>query len=379
MDIQDIIFSLAEKAIDELNKNGFMSGGHNGPYYDPETPVRNTAHWATTFAHCYRVTKDDKYYKAVELCGDYLLSKEARPMDATFFCRSNPKKDLSNGTIGQAWAIEGLVSAYKVTGNQKYIELAQQVFLLHPFNERYKLWQVVNVDGSHRSFDMTFNHQLWFAAAGFILLTECENDVIKQQCHAFMNDMPNKFKIYKSGLVKHGITNKIKIKDQLRNVFDYVNYQLSVLKTKKNMLYKENGYHLFNVYAFALIKQTGNDFSVFNSPDFKIALQYCVSQELHNWLEHTSREGDINNMSQVEYDKSNIYAYPYNAPAFELSYIYHCFKEELGEQEALIERIISKQLSYNYDSKKQSFSKNTEDVNTLNARIYEYVRFSDLI
>ena len=66
MDLQKTIIPLAEQALEQLNKCGYILGGHNGPYYDPETPVRNTAHWITTFAYCYKATNDKKYYQVTK-------------------------------------------------------------------------------------------------------------------------------------------------------------------------------------------------------------------------------------------------------------------------------------------------------------------------
>jgi rhamnogalacturonyl hydrolase YesR len=185
MEIEKLLENIGQRHLLLLNENGYIPGGHNGPYYDKETPVRNTAHWSTIFAFLYRKTNKSEYLAAVEKCADYLMSEAARPMQASYFCRTNVNKDLSNGTIGQAWAIEGLVSAYKVTNNKAYIETAREVFLLHPFDERYKLWKVVNVDGSIRQFDMTFNHQLWLAASGTVLLAELPDAEIKSQCQMF--------------------------------------------------------------------------------------------------------------------------------------------------------------------------------------------------
>ena len=43
---KDLIFLSAQKGLEILNENGQMPSGHNGPYFDEETPVRNNAHWA---------------------------------------------------------------------------------------------------------------------------------------------------------------------------------------------------------------------------------------------------------------------------------------------------------------------------------------------
>lgn len=378
MDFEQIIEDVGQRYLTLLDTHGYIPGGHNGPYYDKETPVRNTAHWITTFAFLYKKTEQEQYRKAVEKCADYLLSEQARPMNASFYCRTNVNKDLSNGTIGQAWAIEGLVSAYKVTKNKKYLETARNVFLLHPFDERYKLWKVVNVDGSIRQFDMTFNHQLWFAASGAVLLLELQDEEIKRQCESFFNALPQMLRTYSSGLVKHGVLNKVTLIDKLRNVFDWSTYKRKSLKSGKTMLYKENGYHLFNLFAFALIKQFYGDISVFKTDKFRKALDYCFSDELHNSLENESRDKDINNMPKVTTDSINIYGYSYNAPGFELPYIQNVFEVSSSKSKNLVAKCLETQISFNYSSEQRCFSNNTEDEATLDARLYEFVRSLEL-
>src|SRR5699024_2429091 len=113
-----------------IEAHGFVIGGHNGPYYDKETPVRNTSHIASVLLYYYEQTKQEKYYNAILECGNFLLSKDARPYNYTFYCRLDENKDKSNGIIGQAWAIEGLISVYKATKEIKYLNLAQKIFLM---------------------------------------------------------------------------------------------------------------------------------------------------------------------------------------------------------------------------------------------------------
>ncbi|MDN4504243.1 hypothetical protein QX776_17680 [Alteromonadaceae bacterium BrNp21-10] len=375
---EKLILDLAISKLDKLIELGHMPGGHNGPYYDPETPVRNTAHWTTIFAYCYKKTADEKYLNAVKTCAKYLLSKKARPMGATFYCRTNPKKDFSNGTIGQAWAIEGLVAAYKATKQQIYLETAREVFLLHPFDEKYNLWKVVNVDGSIREFDMTFNHQLWFAASGTILLAELPDPEIKRQCQLFFDALPKKMlRTYNSGLIKHAVRNSETLKEKLKNILDWSTNKLRALKSGKDLKYKENGYHLFNLYAFAIVKQHYGNIEFFKMDKFQKALSYCFSTPLHDALEKECRSRDINKMPKVTSDKINIYGYSYNAPGFELPYIAKVFNSELDDQSVLISQVIKNQLEYTFNQQQQSFNLQTEDQETLNARIYEYVRGLD--
>ena len=153
MTLNDIILQSANKGLQQQLQSGAMPPGHNGPYNDPETPVRNTAHWCLIFLKAYDISDEDRFLDASIKCGSYLLSKEARPMDSVFYCRENPKKDFANGLVGQAWAIEALVELFKATSEKKYIDLAVEVFLEHPYDDYYHGWIRRNVDGSYNVSD----------------------------------------------------------------------------------------------------------------------------------------------------------------------------------------------------------------------------------
>ncbi len=368
------IDDLVERKLAELHRYGYILGGHNGPYYDDETPVRNTAHWITVFGHYFNRTKEKKYFDAVKTCGDYLISNEARPMKASFFCRHNTKKDHANGTIGTAWAIEGLVAAYKIVKDKKYIDVASDAFLQFPFDERYKLWKVIDTDGTVRKFDMTFNHQLWFSMAGIQLLKVIENHEIKKRCYMFLNNLQNSFSIYRNGLVKHHMFNSITIKDYLRTALIKCKSLKNFLIHRKTMRYKENGYHLFNIYAFATLEHAGVELDFFHSKKFEKALLYCFSNELFAWLEEKSINLDVNSMLKVKNNTINIYGYPYNAPGFELPYIYNAFRYRLPDKDIFVQNIVEKQKKLTLNDALASFNRSTEDENTLNARIYEYLK-----
>lgn len=374
MEIDNIIDSIKEKKLNELNTYGHILSGHNGPYYDTDTPVRNTAHWATIFSYYYKKTQEKKYFNAVKTCGEYLVSKGARPMNASFFCRYNTVKDSANGTIGTAWAIEGLVSAYDIVKDKEYLEVAKEVFLLFPFDERYNLWKIIDVDGSIRGFDMTFNHQLWFATSGIILSTVLNDKEINRRCNRFFEDIENIFNVYKNGLVKHSILTRIGMADRIWSFLKRTRYCYRMIKTHKSMKYRENGYHLFNIYAFALIKDYGFELDLFKTEKFKKSLNYCFSEELYKWLEKKDIKHDINVMPKVINRKINIYGYSYNAPGFEMPYIYRVFSSRLGDKSEFVKKVVRKQVDLTFDKKSMSFCKNNDDEIILNARLYEYIR-----
>ncbi|WP_155851847.1 hypothetical protein [Chitinivibrio alkaliphilus] len=89
-----IVKKIATTYMQDLAQYGYILPGHNGPYKDPETPVRNTAHAAVVFHYLAQKTGEEKYAHALAQCGEYLLSSAARPMGQTFFCRKNYRRIL---------------------------------------------------------------------------------------------------------------------------------------------------------------------------------------------------------------------------------------------------------------------------------------------
>jgi hypothetical protein len=167
--LADLIVRTAEAGLRLQHPDGSFPAGCNGPYGDPETPIRNTAHWAITLLAAHRLSGGEQLSAGAVRARDVLMAPGARPMGATFLCRTNPDKDFANGLIGQAWVIEALATLHEALDDRRAHEVATQVFLLHPFSDARGLWRRVNVDGSHLTIDATFNHQLFFAAAGALL------------------------------------------------------------------------------------------------------------------------------------------------------------------------------------------------------------------
>jgi len=138
VNLLEILIQETENSLKLQHSNGAFEPGHNGPYFDCETPVRNTSHWLFTLCSLYERTGKTKYLESSTRAAEYLASRYARPMKASFWIRKNPQKDFCNGLIGQAWAIEALVLASKVLEEPRYYKIAEEVFLLHPWDEKKK-------------------------------------------------------------------------------------------------------------------------------------------------------------------------------------------------------------------------------------------------
>ncbi len=68
----EIILNSANWGIKYLQKHDHMPAGHNGPYIDKETPVRNSAHWGMIFLKAYQLTDDKTYLDQAKKCVDFL-------------------------------------------------------------------------------------------------------------------------------------------------------------------------------------------------------------------------------------------------------------------------------------------------------------------
>jgi len=252
--LRDLIIKSAERGIKMQLDNGSMPAGHNGPHNDQETPLRNTGHWCITFLKVFEWTKKREFRESAEKAANYLTSKETRPMNATFWCRKNSKKDFSNGLIGQAWVIEALALASNKLETSKYGEIAEKVFLLHPFNKKIGLWQGVNVDGSYLPIDMTLNHQLWFATSGFLLTKYAgAGDEVRYRVRRFFEQFEKNLYVYKNGLISHIIHNPFYSGSSIVKLV-YYDIKKIVRIYSQPQREREIGYHSFNLYALALLK-----------------------------------------------------------------------------------------------------------------------------
>ncbi len=359
-----LIVSSADAALKLRREDGSMPAGHNGPYHDPETPVRNTAHWLITFAKAHQVTGEARFVDAAYGAAGYLAGPDARPGGATFWHRTSPSKDRCNGLIGQAWTIEALAVAAETLDMSDLAALGETVFLLHPFDEREGLWNRVETDGTVLGFDATLNHQIWFAAAGALLLGEPGNEV-DRQVKRFLDALPTNMSVHSNGLINHpvakahigrGANPGIKVKAKslaLRAVRRG--------RSRQSATYKEIGYHAFNLYALSLLKQALPDHSFWQSDLLGRTLEYVDSAPYAPALD------------------DNKYGYPYNPPGFEVAYALQVFADRYGRDTvAEISGWVSGQLERCYDHGARMMRLGTDDPETHAARIYEATRLADV-
>ena len=86
--LNKIIVGSAESGLKFQREDGSFPPGHNGPWNNPETPVRATSHWAILMLKAYELTKNKKFKEAAQKSGDYLIDKKNRPFNFSFFCKT---------------------------------------------------------------------------------------------------------------------------------------------------------------------------------------------------------------------------------------------------------------------------------------------------
>ncbi len=364
--LYDVLVESATAGRALQDEEGRMPAGHNGPWNDPETPVRNTAHWSITFLKAYEITGDEEFRKAAVACFDYLCSEEARPHGQTFYHRKSDRKDSCNGLIGQAWTIEALVAGGVQLDRPDLIELAADVFLLHPFDRILNTWATVEIDGTVQEIDLTLNHQIWFAAAGG-LLTRCENcpSRITREIRAFLDGVDGICRTNGAGLINHLLKPGWNVRKQLRIQRQNIRGKRvpkPILKlyrpgTGELLEQKAIGYHSFNLYGLALLYEVFPNHRFWQTETFRSATNYATSDPFLAALE------------------TNSYGYPYNCSGLELAYAYLIFA--CASEESVAERVRI-QLANHYNHEQNLLSERTADSNTLAARLYEATRLPNV-
>lgn len=360
-----------QKALDVCDGNPVL-GGHNGPYYDFEQPIRNISHWACVFSKYYEITGDILYRSALEKLAEEFLKTDNLVDGRSCVCRIKCGKDKTNGVMGQAWVIEGLLACAKTLGSDLYYNKAVTLFKVQRFDHKYGIWSVIETDGRDFGFDITFNHQLWFAAAGSEIISYKYDEVIDSQIKRFLECAKKFLYVHPNGLIFHFLKYTPNFRSWRWFWRTYKGAEQGLNNGKPSLIYKEEGYHLFSVYAFAILFETYSKNEFFQLEKVKSAIMYAFDEDFLRRLSNTDCSLDNTHIRKKTDITVNAYGYPYNSPAFELPYISKVFgKRDYSE---LINFLIDEQFRITYSETEKRFSKNTEDAETLNARLYELVR-----
>lgn len=338
-----VIFDVANKFLDKENRlndsQSIMPSGHNGPYFDLETPVRNSAHWLYAYSVLYRSTKDVRYYDTANRLADFLLAPSPHIKDGVYIQRQKPGKDWCNGVIGQAWVIEGLNIASHCLNRPELKVAAVNAAKAFPFNHAVGAWEKIDPYNGKKAIDYTLNHQTWFAAA----LIELNEPTLNKNVVQYLDGLQaGAMRVRKDGVIAH-----LLYKSSFKGTLLQLRYKLSEKRSWKKVREKEMGYHLFNLHPLARVYKCMPGHTFFSSELFKMSLDIAF------------RDSFVEELAQSQY------AYPYNAPAFEYPLVSAVFNKTCPDS------IFSTQVEKTLFKEMSSFG-NCPDANTLNARVYEF-------
>lgn len=376
MKYETIIHEVALKLINEYKLNEKVYSGVNGPYDDPESIARNLAH--LIIITCIEDKLNGGYIALINTMGEELQNLIEK--NGLYVMRNKKGKDQCNGVIGHAWIIEAFVYLYIHLNNKKYLELAKNIADKHKFSEKHKLWYIPQ-ETSNLQLDLTLNHQLWYAASLAELNQKLNDTRFENEIQLFLNNLPNICKNSLNGKIAHSIYVgdgiKGKIKSKIKRWIDISNEVMN----RPSMSYKEQGYHVFNLMAFARIYLLFPDKHIYTSKFFKRAINYVNSDYYFKGLLSRCIDKDKslhNEFISNDENNINVYGYPYNVPGFELMYINAVLGEKFGIKDSVVKRCFEEQVEVTYSSIDEYFTKTCHDKWAVNYRIYEYYRFLEI-
>lgn len=296
MNISDLIIIAADKGRN-LSKDGLYPPGHNGPWDQMETPVRNTCHWMVTNAKAFSLTGKSTYKDLVHKSAKAILNPKYNPFSASYMIL-NANASYPNGIIGQAWVMEALVAACACLEEPYYLELAKRLALKHHFDPSVNLWAVLTIDGVTGEVHISLNQQLWFGAMNHVVGKLSNNAELLRRSELFYTSLYKYF--WNSQNLIHMKINPLSIMSKKRREFQHlVRMLITEPKTQTNATI---GYLPFAlapiVYAW---KQGANVSEKVISESKRCIQNFCAIP-----------------MSKLE---DNWYCFIYHPTGFEVSYI----------------------------------------------------------
>jgi hypothetical protein len=333
------------------NSDGSFKSGHNGPWMDRESNVRNTAHISLILFRTYEIGNNMEFLNASKRACEFLLMDKNRPYKKNVLSRYSG--DSTNGIIGPAWAIEPLIYIGNRLQEPRYLDFAEEIVLLHKFNRKRKLWHISNLNGSVGKIDETFNHQLWFAYVALTIGNIKNNKIILNYCNEFFNGLENNLTFLEKGLIEHTFRRKgfkYIIKKRLIDLYE-------LIKGNVNTTFKRSrGYLGFNLQGFAL--------AYYFNPEMKFWSK--INKKIMDSMDYAMAHYPMDLMSGDE-----SYGWAYNPTGIEIAFALQCFNKIPKEKEII--KWLNVQLNNYYDFGASMMAKNTCDPVTSSARFYESI------
>jgi len=367
--LNEHIISSAFSGLQLQDSDGSMPEGHNGPWNHRDTKVRTTAHWAITFYKAYLLVKNQRFLDGAVRACDFLIHKDCRPYQATFFCRySEPKRTQSNGLIGQVWAVEPLLYVGSALCETRYLDVAREVLMLHPYDYEMHGWKTVEIDGSVQTTNKTLNQQIWFCAmvSYYEEILGHQETELHRSMMDFMEHLSNIIFITEKGSFVHEFQPlSVFTLDILRQSIERRLYRK---RFPYSLDYIATGYNSFVLYGLGMLREFTGANPVWSDPHLQnLVVSGIKFSGLKLW----------NQPLQM-----NAFAYGYNPVGIELAYANTIFADFMIKS-CLISPTPSEwlesQFSRHFDYDKGLMVLNTSDPTLLAARIYEAVRLPEVI
>lgn len=350
MKVSDLIIQSIRSGLSLQITNGSFPSGFNGPYKNPETPLRNTSHWLISCIYAYRVTYDHIFIEAARKALQYIKFEIKKSAYNAVECRLPPTRNKYNGLVGQAWIIEALCEAGKFFSDAESFLIASEISSAFIYSKTLNTWQLPRDANSDIILDRTINHNIWFAAS-LSMIPHQYSAKAQLEVNLFLDKLPAQLLTYSNNIIHHS------------SPFYANSFPTSLLRVplslsrnflKKNSVYQKSvAYHAFNLYGLALIYINTKSISLFDKLRVDHLIEASTSPEF---------------LAITSFSK---YSYTYNPVGFEMAFTLSVFQSDK------INTIISylfRQISETYNTSSGLFDFQTSDPHTSAARLYEASR-----
>jgi hypothetical protein len=149
-----------------------------------------------------------------------------------------------------------------------------------------------------------------------------------------------------------------------KSLKDYLNLKYRYCYQKKFMNILSKGYISYSLYPLAILYKSDPNYHIWDIDQFKniyIRSLYYMDSYVYKYCLD-----------------DNPYAFAYHPTGLEAAYILEAFAHLCKDIKWSIKDWIEKQINQHYDFTTKLMCKNTNDPNTLSARLYEITRINDM-
>lgn len=348
---------LSERVVTIDARSALFPGGRNGPYFDIESPIRNSAHVLVAMSVAHHLTGSTRFAELGRQLTHFLLTAEALEQGSVLVHRQKRNKDGCNGVIGPAWVIEALALAGRLLQHDGARARARALADDQSFDSRAALWRRRDPNGGPSGVDRTLNHQVAFAAA-----LQGASEEEDPRVRLFLDHLAGGgLRVEDDGLLIHHVPRRDEVEHRAlggreRFLRAAANSQ-HVARLRQRSLddhrARDIGYHLYALFCLARLCQL--------SPSHPL----WASDEMARALSLPSRDGWLESLAE------NPYAYPYNGPGLELPLIAAVFSIQNPALAELSSRAVERQMALTWDGATRGFNRGSVDALTLMARSFE--------